>query len=109
MRFQDLGSRFSAAALVPYILYEYPGSGKALPKVFRRTAFFLLEYPVEVGDIIKAAIIRYFRNRLGGIYQHAGCMPQPYFSKGVDKSISCTLFIKPAECGIGHICQPGYF
>ena len=49
---------------------KYPVSVAIIfPEFFRGAAFFLFKQAVEVGDIIEAAIVGYFRNRLGSINQ----------------------------------------
>lgn len=94
---------------VVYRSYKDAGAGKAFPEVFGGTAFLLFKNAVEVGNIIKAAVISYLGYGLGGIYQHPGSVAQPYFRKTVYKGVAGTLFEKTAEGGIGHIGQPGHF
>lgn len=92
-----------------YRSYKDAGAGKAFPEVLRRTALLLFKNAVEVGNIIKAAVICHLGYRLGGIYQHPGSVAQPDFRKTVDKGVAGTLFKKAAKSGIRHVGQPGYF
>ena len=92
-----------------YQLNKNPCSGEAFPEIFRRAVFLLFKNAVEVGDIIKPAVVGNFGNRLRGIDKHAGSMSQPYFRQAVDKGIAGTLFKKPAKGSVGHIGQPGHF
>jgi len=40
-----------------YRSYKDTGAGKAFPEILGRTALLLFKDPVEVGDIVKAAVI----------------------------------------------------
>ena len=46
---------------------ESSGAGKIFPEFFWCAAFFLFKQAVKVADIIKAAAITYFGDRVGGV------------------------------------------
>ena len=48
-----------------------------LTKLFRRTTLFLLEDPVEIGKVIKTALITNLGDRHRRIYQQPGSKAQP--------------------------------
>lgn len=51
-------------------LYKHPASITIiLPKLLWRTALFLFKQPVEIGNIVEAAIVSHFSNRLRGVDQ----------------------------------------
>lgn len=84
--------------------YACPRS-KVLPELLRGARFLLFKDPVEIGDIVEAAVIGYLGNRMGSIDQHAGSMAQPYFVKAVDEGISSPFFNEPAKGNFGHAHQ----
>ena len=52
-------------------LNKYSCSRIAFPELLGSTILFLFEYPVEVGDVVKPTVVRYFGNGLRGIDEHA--------------------------------------
>ena len=92
------------------ILYKhFRARSKTFSEFFWSAALFLFEDPVEVGDIIEAAVVRNFCNGMGGIDQFFGSMSQPDFIQAVNKCIACSLFYEPTEGNFRHIDQPGNF
>ena len=53
-----------------FVLNEGSGPRQIIgcPELTGGAAFFLLKYPVEIGHIIKAALVGNLINALGGIY-----------------------------------------
>jgi len=90
-------------------LNKYSRSRIALPEFFRGAAFFLFKNTVEIGDVVKPAVVGYFCNGLRGIDQHTRCMAKAYFGQAVDKGIAGALFEKPAERHFRHIGEPRHF
>lgn len=57
-------------------LYQYFLLPIVFTEFFRRTTFLLLEYTVEVGEIVETALITDFSDRHRGVYQQPRCKPQ---------------------------------
>ena len=77
------------------------------PEFFWSASFFLFEDSVEVGNIIKPAMISHFCNRMGGFDQYAAGMAKSDFSEAVYKSIPRALAEKTTEGNIRHVRQFG--
>ena len=68
-----------------------------LTKLFGRTTLFLLEDPVEIGKVIKTALITNLGNRHCRIYQQPGSKAQPNINDIIRKILACTQFEEAAE------------
>ena len=86
-----------------------PCSGKALPELPGRAAFFLFENAVEIRNIVEPAVVSHFCNRIRGIDQYAARMTQADFGEAVNKSISRSLPEETTEGNVGHIREFGHF
>jgi hypothetical protein len=79
---------------------------EVLPEFLGRAGLFLFEDPVEVGDIIEAAVVGYLSNGMRRVDEHSGSMSQSYLIQAVDKSIARPLFDEPAKGDLRHIYHP---
>lgn len=70
---------FPARIKIYITLKKCSGTRKTFPEFFGRAGFFLFKQAVKVGDIVKAATVRYFGYGVGSINQYPGGMAQPYF------------------------------
>src|SRR5882757_11172073 len=83
-------------------LNKYPRSRiEIFPEFLGGTGLFLLEDPVEIRNIIKAAIVGDLCNRMGRIDQHPGGMTQADLVQAVDKGIPRPFFYEAAEGDFG--------
>src|SRR5450631_3510408 len=87
--------------------YSCPGC-EIFPEFLGGAILFLFENPVEVGDIVEPAVVGYFRNGMGRIDQHPGCMAQPDLIQAVDEGVSRSFFDEAAEGYFRHTHQFGY-
>ena len=67
-----------------------------------RTSFFLLEYPVEIGQVIESAGKADLGYGVGGVYQLPGGIAQTDINYEIGKTFSGTKLEEPAECHRGH-------
>lgn len=72
-----------------------------------RASFLFLEDAVEVAEIVESAIKTYLADTLGGIYQHAGSIPQTQVDD-ILRDISAGMELEEtAERTAAHACQRG--
>lgn len=78
------------------------------PELFGRISLLFPEYPVEVGDVVEAAVVGDFRDGMRGIDQHAAGMADADIGEAVDKPGSRFLLEKAAESHFRFSRQAGY-
>lgn len=88
-------------------LNKDPDARIILPELGRGAAILPAENPVEIGEVVKAALEGNFGDRLGSVDQQAGCVPQPDLVKAVDKGFAGPFFNKAAKGYFGHVDYPG--
>ena len=79
-----------------------------LPKLRWGHAFAFFEDAVEVGEVVEAAGIADFSDRLGGVDQKADGEAQADIGQEIDEALAGALLDEAAEGGFAHVDEGGY-
>ena len=84
-------------------------TGIPLPILRRRTALPPLEYPVEIRQVIKTALITNLRDAIAGIGQARGGLGHPYLIQVIDEGLSRPPLQETHQGSLAHAYQSSDF